>query len=111
MNWEIILLGALPFSALFILFIISPLVFDKDAKLPLCEHGYANKSLCIDCSEYYAKYSKYEYDKYIADKVNDAYRSRFNEELIKENDNRIKNDSNDSNFEEEGFDKNGEPIW
>ena len=96
MNWEIILLGALPVSALFILFIISPLVFDKEAKLPLCEHNYANKSLCVDCSEYYAKYN--EYDKYREDKVNDAYRSRYNEELIKENDNRIKNDSNDDSI-------------
>ena len=98
MNWEAILLYAFPLSAVFILLIISPLIYDKDAKLPLCEHGYANKSICMNCREYYEKYSEYEYDKYREDKVNDAYRSRYNEELIKENDNRIKNDSNDDSI-------------
>ena len=52
----------------------------------------------MNCREYYEKYSEYEYDKYREDKVNDAYRSRYNEELIKENDNRIKNDSNDDSI-------------
>ena len=94
MIWETILLEALPLCALFILFIISPLVFDKDAKLPLCEHGYANKSICIDCREYYEKYNIY--DKYQTDTMNDDLRSRYNEELIKQNDARIKGDCNDN---------------
>jgi hypothetical protein len=66
--------------------------YDTNGASLTCEHNYKYRKNCMECT----LSSNDWYDKYIVDEANDNVRIGYiNEQVIKNNDARIKNDSND----------------